>query len=170
MVDLSELADPCAVWKAVEGDRSELIALLRSEKKLTRRTRDALADWLDGGLLPVKMPKGRPREDRSVLEIWDGHDPATKLGWAGVRYGIFRSFIRKKGWHLKRAGRFYWSSERLMEAIAKKHEIDLEKFINYLTRARARPKRTPFSPKEYEEKQRRKIAFKIRRAKIPKNG
>jgi hypothetical protein len=160
--DLSDLVDPLEVWKAVEGDRSELIALLRSDERLTTRTREALADWLEGTLQPVKLPKGRPRKGSTYL-LWEGHDPQTPLGYAGYWFELFRRYIRRKGWHLKKAGRFYWSSEKLTEAIAKRHRIDLEKFTNYMNRAKPKPR--PWSFQDYVVRRRRAIALEIHHAK-----
>lgn len=60
-ISLEDLEEPVEIWKAIEGDPTELVALLRSGKTLGRWRREALADWLDGKLQPVRLPKGRPR-------------------------------------------------------------------------------------------------------------
>lgn len=171
-MDIAELSDPIEVWKAVEGDNAELIALLRGDEPIRRRTRDALADWLEGELQPVKLPKGRPSKEFSTVTglrlyasriAYFGHDPSTELGIAGFRYEVCRRFIRKKGWHLKKAGGFYWSVDRLREKIAERQEIDLEKFINYLNRAKQKP--PPYSGRDYVANRRKQIAYEIYRAK-----
>lgn len=195
MVYLSEMADPRAVWKAIEGDRAELIALLRSEKQLTRRTRDTLADWLDGKLGPVKLAKGRPPKKDEIRQTLGGYyggtdrrgrrvdsycffshahsygfDTGTEIGRAGWRYQVRRAFIRQKGWHLKKAGRFYWSSERLMAAIAERHGINLEMFANYLKRAKQKLVARQWSPFKSIARKRWEIAGEIRRAKVREKG
>lgn len=165
--DISDLKMPVAVWKAVEGDKTELLGLLRSDERLNRPTRDALADWIEGKLTPVKWPAGpRPREplrDRHtrIAHAWFfsfGHDRSTELGVAGFRYELLRRFIRRKGWHRKSAGRLYWSAPRLLEAVASRQEVDVETFANYLRRPR------PRVPKLDIEDYRRAVASKVRRS------
>ncbi|MGJ0506160.1 MAG: hypothetical protein ACR652_03310 [Methylocystis sp.] len=170
----SEIAPPVAVWRAVEGDRSELVALLRSGDPLTRRTRDALADWLEGSLKPVKLPKGRPAPDQAEAALWcsSGHDLRTKIGWAGRDYDRARAFLRKKGWHLKKAGSLFWSTERLLEAVAKRHNIQMDALENYLKRARSKPPQfgTIISFPNDDETFRRDLALQIRRKKMSPKG
>jgi hypothetical protein len=177
--DIAELADPLAVWKAIEGDSSELVALLRSEEKLTRRTRDALADWLEGKLHPANRPRGRPTKNYehtllsrrlSLLEMrrgrvlagrFDhsgalaaryGYDLTTEIGLAGWRYEIRRAFIREKGWHRKGAGSLYRSAEWLLDKIADQHEIDINTFANFLKRKKLKLKL--FDPRPYNNEER----------------
>lgn len=167
MIDIAELADPIAVWKAVEGDPSDLIALLRGENPILRRTRDALADFFAGQLRPIRLSKGRPptsqRERRSIMlwHLYRGHDVSTQLGAAGFHYDVVRAFIRKKGWH---RGNLGWS-DRLKAAVARRYKIELEKFINYLSRSRPRPASKPWSGEEYIRDRRLEIAMEIRRTK-----
>lgn len=202
--EIAEMNPPFEVWKAIEGDRTELIALLRSDDKMTRKTRDALADWLEGNLRPVTAPKGRPpkeRDDRLML-LFDlyrardirgrrvssachfgaarayGYDLHTEIGRAGWRYVVRWMFIREKGWHLKQAGRFHWTTENLMSKIAERHGISVEKLDNYLKRASSRRRKVVQEYLEYErmtpeehmsrtyDRERLKIANEIHRAKI----
>jgi hypothetical protein len=165
--DISDLEMPVAVWKAVEGDKTELLGLLRSDKRLNRKTREALADWLEGKLKPVKWPVGRrpiePALDQHtrIAHAWFfsfGHDTSTELGVAGFRYALLRRFIRRKGWHRRSAGSLYWSPQRLLEAVASRQEIDAETFGNYLRRPR------PRLPKVAKEDYRRAVALKVRRS------
>jgi hypothetical protein len=169
-MDIADLAQPREVWKAVEGDCADLVALLRSDKPLSKTTRGALADWYEGKLRPMPIPKGRPEKlsqlARTAIEnTYLGHDPTTELGWAGFRYATLRVFIRKKGWHRKRAGRFHWSTERLLNAIAIMQGLDAEKLGEYLKRAR--PKSAPQSwyGEEFDNRCRLRIALDIRRTK-----
>ncbi|PWB81849.1 MAG: hypothetical protein C3F11_13965 [Methylocystaceae bacterium] len=172
-IDISEFDNPDAVWKAVECDRDELITLLRSDEKLGRLFRDTLADWLEGKLLPVKLPKSRPNgyhPDPIILKLYYGHNPTTDLGYAGARYEHFRRFIRKKKWHLKKAGRFHRSPEWLLKKIAERHGIDPDKFDGYLKRSRPKPQARLWRTEEYVERRRREIALEIRRAKKRPKG
>lgn len=167
MKDLAELKEPIEVWKAIEGEPADLIALLRSEEPLRRWERDTLADWLEGKLQPVSLPKGRP--DLSVTGptplLYKGHNIHTRMGSAAIIEMFNWEFIRKKGWHLKRSGKFYWSRDRLREKIAERWGIETEAFFNYLKRSRsARPKAV--SGRDYIEFRRRRLAYQIRRAKI----
>jgi hypothetical protein len=171
MVNLEDLALPIAVWKAVEGDRTELVALLRSDERINRPTRKALADWIEGKLKPVKLPKGHPPPSwftlmmRRVNLMHLGHDPTTAQGFAGLRFARLRKYIRQRRWHLK-AHRRYWSHQRLAEAIATKHNIDVNAFIDYLNRARKPPPFPSFPSRESGDAQHRlEIALKIRRKK-----
>lgn len=165
-IDIMDLSLPYEVWKAVEGDRRELVALLRSDERLSRPTRDALADWLEDKLKPVKWPVGRrphkPLTDRHsrIAHTWFfafGHERSTELGVAGFRYELLRRFIRRKGWHRKSAGRLYWSAQRLLEAVASRQKVDVDTFANYLRRPRSR------LPKLDMEDYRRAVASKVRR-------
>lgn len=173
-MDLADLADPIEVWRAVEGDPTDLIVLLRSDEPIRRRTRDALADFLAGALKPFVLPRGRPSKPDSVVSshmrhsVWYGHDVATKIGFAGFRYEHMRRFIRSKGWHLDNPG---WS-DGLKAAIAKRHSIELEQFINYLRRSRpkAQTDDRPWSAADYIDRRRHEIALEIRRTKTPENG
>ena len=168
-MDLAELEDPLAVWKAVEGDSSDLVDLLRSEKAITRRTREALADFFAGDLKPVRLSKGRPpataRINRSYVlhYIYHGHDITTSIGSAGFYYERLREFIRKKGWHRGRPG---WSI-RLKGAVAKRRGIEQEQFINYLSRSRPKPFSKRLTRDEYIQIRRAEIALAVRRAKTP---
>lgn len=172
-MDLEELQDPVEVWKAVEGDKTELIALLRSDELIRRRLRDALADYLEGTLTPVELPKGRPSKEAihgnslrfAFHHLYYGHDPRTELGFAGFHYERLRRFIRAKNWHINRP---QWS-DRLKEKIAERHGIELEKFINYLSRARPKPKNEPWSARDYIQRQRLEIALDVRRKKMREN-
>lgn len=194
--EMLELYDPTEVWKAVEGDSSELVALLRSEKTLLRRDRNALADWLEGKLQPAKLPKGKPKKNLFITfdrvdELWgardrlgrlmfsyhflvegkldnNSHDPMTDIGVAGWRYARCWAFVRKKGWHLKKAGRFFLSADGLMAKIAERHGIELEKFTNYMRRSKHQP--ASFFSDESREGRRRALALQIRRAIISENS
>lgn len=167
-MDIAELEDPVAVWKAVEGDMSELIALLRSDRPIRRRTREALADFLAGDLKPIDVPKGRPSKSASVgparmyARLWHGHDVTTSLGYAGFRYERLRRFIRSKGWHRGNPG---WS-DWLKAAIANRQGVELERFANYLRRSRPEPELNPWSWNDYVTRRRTEIAREVRRAKI----
>lgn len=167
MIDIADFADPVEVWKAVEGEPFDLIALLRGSEPIRRRTRDALADFLAGELSPVRLPKGRPMsakgKSRSYMlhAVFRGHDVSTPIGAAGFHYDIVRQFIRSKGWH---RGHPRWS-DRLKEAVAKRRGIDLDKFINYLNRSRPKPKSRPWSGDEYVQRRRIEIARQIRHSK-----
>jgi hypothetical protein len=172
-IDISEFDNPDAVWKAVEGDRDELITLLRSDEKLGRLFRDMLADWLEGKLLPVKLPRSRPKSyhpDPLTLRLYYGHNPTTDLGYAGARYEHFRLFIRKKKWHLKKAGLLHRSPEWLLTKIAERHGINQDKFAAYLKRSRPKHQARPWRAGEYVERRRREIALEIRRAKKRRKG
>lgn len=165
-ISLEDLEEPVEIWKAIEGDPTELVALLRSGKTLGRWRREALADWLDGKLQPVRLPKGRPRARfYNPLALYYGHNPTTELGNAGFFYEHFRRFIRSKGWHVKKAGRFYWSAERLQNKVAERFNIDPETFINYLNRPRPKPAGAPWRGGEYIERRRLEIALEIHHAK-----
>ena len=121
---IDELRDPIEVWTAVEGDCTKLIELLRSNEKLGPRTRNALADWLEGKLEPVKLPNHRVRR-------------ASKVSWAWYRYDKAWTLIREKGWHRKRGERPGWSREKLLEAVAKKDGVAVAA-LDYFER-RAKP-------------------------------
>lgn len=168
-MDIAEFTAPTEVWKAIEGDRAELIALLRSDKPLRRWTRDELADWLEGKLKPVKAPRGRPAEKlyayRESMRRRFGHDIYTPLGLAGYRYDRLRKFIKKKGWHLKAAGRRYWSTERLMAEVARRACVNVITFGDYLKRGKRRPARPPqeWDGKRWILESRVEIARQIRR-------
>jgi hypothetical protein len=166
MAGLEELEMPVEVWKAVEGDRADLVALLRSDKPLSRWTRNALADFLAGDLKPVKIPRGRQQREKHwglLSSVYYGHDPTTPLGWAGVRYEDFRRFIRRKRWHIGHPG---WS-ERLAAKIAKRHGVDLDRFLNYLKRPRRQPKKVdrPVAGPDAVNRWRTEIALEVRRTK-----
>lgn len=172
-IDIDEFDNPDVVWKAVEGDRDELITLLRSDENLGRLFRDTLADWLEGKLKPVKLSKGRPESynlSPGLLRIYYGHNPTTDLGLAGAHYEHLRLFIRMKRWHLKKAGKFHRSPEWLQTNIADRHGIDLDQFIDYLKRSRPKPQARPWRAGEYVERRRREIALEIRRAKMREKG
>lgn len=123
--NIEEMKWPLEVWAAVEGDRRELIELLRSERRLSRRTRHALADWLEGNLQPVKLPRGR-----SLTE--------SRVGWAWYHYDKLRAFIRNKGWHRKQAGRLYWPTSRLLEAVAQRDGVAKAALECFARRAKPR--------------------------------
>lgn len=159
-MDINDLRLPAAVWKAVEGDTRDLVEFLRGDTPLNRAERDALADYFAGTLKPMKLPQGRSR--KSNFYFVRGHDLTTSLGYAGYRYEYFRRYIRRKRWHLKRAGKLYWSTDRLRTKFAEKHGIDLDKFINYLNRAK--PKRTSNKMPTLEE-YRMQTVREIRRRK-----
>lgn len=160
--------DPVEVWKAVEGEPAELIALLRSERPLYRVDREALADWLEGSLKPVKRERGRPRKSENwpaswewvIREFYFGHDPETEIGLAAFRFERAWRFIKKKKWN-KSLG---WTSEKLKAAVATRQEIDLDTFLNYLNRPKRKPKKRPAFGPEAELDRRRIIARKIREA------
>lgn len=170
-MDISELKFPIEVWKAVEGDPSDLIALLRSEERFVRIDRDTLADWLEGTLQPMKLKKGgqekhlSPHEEFAIRHIYFGYDPTTELGSAGIRYEIVRRFIRKKRWHLKSAGRLHWSPQKLAEVIADKHDVDLEKLLQTINRSKVK-KPVPATGPKAVERMRRQIALEIRRKRM----
>lgn len=167
--------DPTEVWKAVEGDPTELIELLRSDKRLAKPVRKALADYFEGTLQPVKRPQGRPSKEqiqpfvvRASRAITYWHDPTTRLGYVGFRYERLRNYIRKRGWHKKSAGKFYWSPDRLREAVAERYGLTLETLENYLRRPREKP---PMLDPDYEAWNRRlKIADEIHRKKKRDNS
>lgn len=119
--DVEDHKWPVEVWRAVEGDLAPLLKLLRGGEKLGRPTRNALADWLEGKLPPVKLPRGHPRGE-------------TKIGWAWYRYDGAHEFIRRKGWHRKGAAR-YWTPERLLEAVATKESVSITALRNKVRRA-----------------------------------
>lgn len=167
-MDLDDFEAPVAVWKAVEGDRSELIALLRSDARLTRGTRDELADWLEGKLKPVKVPRGRPPDklsaERVSLRRRFGHDLYTRLGAAGFKFDRLRKFIRKKGWNRKSAGGRYWPTERLLGEVARRFGINEVTFGDYLRRGKGRPsKPRQYNPGKAFLEMRIEIARQIRR-------
>jgi hypothetical protein len=147
MVDLLEcdLAEPIEVWLAAKG-RAALIAMVRSDAPLSRRARRAMADWLEGYLKPPKQPVGRPvrqvHAEREMSRRIFGHDVYKTIGFAGWRHEKLRQFIRKKGWHRKRAGRPHWPAARLLEAVAQRVGVDVEALANYLKRSRAKTSRT----------------------------
>ena len=120
--DMEDLAWPREMWRAVEGDESELIKLLRSERGLSRRTRNAMADWLEDKLTPVRLPVG-------------GYRTQSKPGLAWYRYDKAREFIRRKGWHRKRHGR-YWPPERLLSEVAQKEGVAEAALQNWIKRAK----------------------------------
>ncbi len=168
-MDIADLAAPIAVWKAVEGDRSELIALLRSDERLTRWTRNDLADWLEGKLKPVKAPRGRPpdkfRAERESLRRRFGHDVYSRLGAAGFKFDRLRKFIRKKGWNRKSTGGRYWPTERLLGEVARRFGVNQVTFGDYLKRGKRRPSKPPQynTGKAWILETRIEIARKIRR-------
>lgn len=180
-MDIAELGQPTEVWRAVEGDRAELIALLRSSKTITRRTREALADWYEGKLKPVRLMRGRPEKHSQIVQTaiattYKGHDPTTAIGLAGLRFERAREFIRKKRWHQKRAGKFYWSNDRLLTAIVKRERelarkfgqrtrLTIDSFAEYLKRSRRKPVPKSWFGVEYDERCRVRIALEIRRSK-----
>ncbi len=165
--DLADIGDPIEVWKAVEGDPSDLIALLRSGERISRPIRDALADFLSGELKPVRFSRGRPSNSTDIDAMIAharrvlGHDVTTSLGIAGYRYERLRRYIRSKGWNRSNPG---WSA-RLKKAVADRQEIELEKFINYLSRSRPKPKRKAVSWDEQVERRRQEIAKQVRARK-----
>lgn len=174
MIRYSELLCLAAVWKAVEGDRSQLIGLLRSDMELGRLARHQLAEWLDGKLLPMKLPKGHPPKVSPALvleyqlgmapDFWGGHEPETALGLAGMEFDSHWGFIRKKGWNRKKAGRLCWSRQRLLAQVAARNGIDLNRFANYMNRSR--PIRRVMTDIEFLEALRREIAYEIHHTKI----
>jgi hypothetical protein len=90
------------------------------------------------------------------------------MGMAGSLYDVFSQFIHKKGWNLKKAGKLYWSTERLQEHIAKRCGVDLEKFVNYRRNHKKHKYKAPQG--DYVERRRRQIANEIRRTKVAKKG
>jgi hypothetical protein len=162
--DVLELGDPIEVWKAVEGDERELIALLRSNEPLTRRMRDALADWREGKLQPVKVPPGPPGlslgaqlHRRIGRYFHHGYDIDTPVGWACYRYRKLRDLIRRTGRHKIGAGPRYWSTERTLEFIARRYSIDPVILGEHVKRGRQRVARV-----DVEQETRLEIARKIR--------
>lgn len=119
--NIEEMKWPVEVWRAVEGDEAELIKLLRSKRDLSRRTRDAMADRLDGKLTPVKLPRHRVRTE-------------SKIGRAWYRYDKAREFIRAKGWHRKNAAR-YWPPDRLVKEVARKEGVSASALRERVRRA-----------------------------------
>lgn len=167
-MDLADLSQPIEVWKAVEGDTAELVKLLRSGKPIAKRTREALADWYDGKLRPFPIPRGRPPKHspmgRELIETrYDGHDVTTPIGAAGHDYERLRQYIRKKGWHLKRAGRLYWSAERLLDAVARARGVKVAGLGEYLKRARPKSTKRSWYGPDYDAECRLRIALEIRR-------
>lgn len=167
--DINELKDPIEVWKAVEGEAADLIALLRSDTPIYKVDREALADWLEGSLKPVQEGRGRPRKSdvqRWTLEwiirdFYFGHDPQTEIGYAAFRYERLWRYVKKRGWNKTKA----WTSDRLKEAIAERQEIDLETFMNYLKRSKPRRRKSPIFGPEATMIRRRAIARELRAAK-----
>ena len=156
--NVEDMKWPVEVWRAIEGDKAELIKLLRSERDLSRRTRDAMADWLDGNLTPVKLPRHRVRTE-------------SKIGRAWYRYDKAREFIRAKGWHRKDAVR-YWPPDRLVKEVARKEGVSASAL-----RERVRRTQRPVADTLEWAKERtsmgavrRKTARKIRSRKSSKIG
>ncbi len=163
--NIDELRWPREVWKAVEGDNRDLIALLRGDRALSRRVRNALADWLDEKLQPARQGRGRRRSYPEYIlaliarSAHGRHNVDTKLGRAGHRYEKVRSFIRAKRWHLKHRG---WK-ERLVEAVAREERVSAEALREYLRRGAPRVK--PFKSEERQLEARLEIAREIHAAK-----
>lgn len=135
-VKLEDLRLPIELWNALDGDPTVFVTKLRSDERLTRPERDCLAFWLENGRKPPARKRGRPSLDMTYGVALD------RAGYAAFRYRFLREFIRWKGWHLKRAGRFYWSADRLKLAVAAKSDLTLATLENRLRRnSRLEPRR-----------------------------
>ena len=67
MVDLAELEVVGAIWEAAKYNRKDrLLAYLRSNRPLTAKDRQCLADYLEGKL---NRKKGRPRGGKAALNV-----------------------------------------------------------------------------------------------------
>lgn len=155
--DFSGLALPEEVWWAVEGDPAKLIELLRSDRPLSRGTRDELAAWLAGDLAPLKPSRGRPNVSDTLPRSWRGHNLRTEIGLAGWDYEQRRRVIRDEGDH---KGHPRWS-QRLADEVAEVYGINTEAFHDYMSRHR--PVRQPVG--DYVQRQRTAIARQIRHKK-----
>ena len=67
MVDLAELEVVGAIWEAAKYNRKDrLLAYLRSNRPLTAKDRQCLADYMEGKL---NRKKGRPPGGRAALNV-----------------------------------------------------------------------------------------------------
>lgn len=165
-VKISDLRSPIAVWKLVEGDPTEFIAILRGEKPLDRQARDALADWLEGKLMPVAFPPGRPK--RATLFV-GGYDISKNVGLAALHYEFTRIRIRNHGFHKKSTGRHYWPVARLQEAVAKRYGVNFASLFKCIKdKKKGDRKKLTFGPFNNEDF-RMEVAREVRRAKPREN-
>ena len=174
------LRDPIEVWKAVEGDRTELIALLRGDEPLSRRERDALADYLAGDLKPVKFPRGKPPKSVEhpywmINDRWTyahGHDTSTDIGHAGLVFEALRRHMEGDPNYqfpqmVERTARIYgdrpYARGKLIEAVARHCSVEEEQLKNAVDRSRKKPPPEDFSAPEYIQRRRMQIALEVRR-------
>ncbi len=167
-----DFREPVEVWRAVEGDPDSLVAYLRGDGQISRWMREELADYLEGTLQPMKLPRGRPPKNEAYLhaEILaryaDGHDLASRMGVAGWHFTYLRRFMRRKGWHRNNPG---WK-DRLRKSVARRHGVNDDLLRNYLDRAHPTPTVKPGGREEYVRRRRLSIAMEVRRAKMGDRG
>lgn len=126
---------PVEVFAAVDGDRQVLADYLRSGRPLSYYTIDAIAAWM-AGELPPKRGRGRHYGTYS--------DRVREMARMALAASVYR-------WKYEEAGRPQGKADEYAEMVAKKWQIDLEKFLNYLRRSNKQKHKQPKKPPPLEE-------------------
>lgn len=121
-----------AVWKAAVGDKTDLLALLRSNQPLPSGVRQELALLIEGKLVPAKKKRGRPIAE-AFPDIAIARHMYSKLGMAVSDFKVQAQEMRE-------SGKLYGKTRDLIEAIAASHNIDPNALENAVRNGHPLPK------------------------------
>jgi hypothetical protein len=123
--DMADLALLSAQVAAADGDPAALAQWLRDDKPLKSKDKAFIADLLEGKVKqPPPKKKGRPR--RRVYHY-------TWLELVATRYRQIAVWLRRRG-------RLYGNRELLIDALARKYEVDATALSDQINRGKRRQK------------------------------
>lgn len=129
-MDIDELRDPIEVWElAVNKSSTDLISLLRSDKKIGRSHREALALHLEGKLRPIikRVKQNKHRKTISYLELVI----TSKMEQMRLEY---KRISAQK--HITKT--MYREKKKIIDQLCKEFKADPEQFSEYLRQDRSR--------------------------------
>ena len=139
MVDLAKFTFQDAVWLAGhQGDKQQLLDMLRSDFPLSADDKKYLADFIEGKL---KRPRGRPPLVRATDELRNPDLAAVKR--AAFYVERLKHDARKEG--RSSSGIHEWAVDQTMEFLKKLglRRPSRQRLENYLRRSKKPRKRVP---------------------------